>query len=966
MTTENNNQTTAIAEEFQAHWEWVDANDETHVEPFLFPDYNGDLERYIERFITPDIDLDFPSETTPWYLEAVTSPPPFYENPKDLTGKVEFPVNDDLYYGEVEAKNADFADNGRNATFIPPNPSPRPRLNVLFFPTRAIQYAHMIAILDNDAIKVGQKITLKTNTPIIKDATLFFGIKESNELPLYVATKRPINNQIVEDWNLETGVSLCVLVDWRFFARNMYARKFPSKDNTPFWALEEHKKQQLESSTNETTSATTYRLGEKSPVDGILYDAFWTLFSSPFFTKEDWIKATTQSGLFHIGAIDSDSEITKRITIYKDLGAEEYAERIREKLGLGARHEIVWEDDQNEDVLHKLDRYYRIPLLIALDDYLINHYGAYLYRWDATKTNTIIGALLRDEENEYAPSPRYPAKVLFPFQDNKTRYSEIKELTDEQKQNNTPFFEPEYWKDTCLSNYYKELIAYEERKIELYEKSLNTGMLNGTGSLLTESIRTKINQDLEKSREALEEYQSLYEAFVSYNENFTERLVSEVNKDRRLSYTILAMTTITPETARTGEGLEYNDLKIEREYIKENPLEEDEFAVGNFVFNQGFVFPRNIYYTWEARKLNAYLECCLATLPQYSLYFGAKNKNGDVVFRTDYALYREQSNSLATINQPCLIAPREEKEKTASLNISVHAPKFTVKVNNKGGSSVSSGRYAEGVVIEDSDKLCDEVRYTIDPKIRIRLVQPEFFGCTIIGNPGFNQEYNFQSHYVDLNSEDFDIRSSIVSNPEYGHDYTTSFMLSNPMPAARMISSKGIKVGGAHTKNLEFKKPLVSKQKPYDDGTEIGFDKDLLTKEKVVAVRDDSKLLTHVSIDKKTGESSSEEARAAVINRITKIEFKHQTRDIAGGDNTAPFSPPAGFTDTGIYWLTESAFRLRWDSQQQTYVIDRTTTQNKIYFKITEETEYVIGISEVPTKEVVVFTPEVLDEQTTA
>ena len=53
---------------FQANWEWKDSEGETHVEPFLYPDENGELEDYIRKYIAPEYEQDFPVDRTDWAI----------------------------------------------------------------------------------------------------------------------------------------------------------------------------------------------------------------------------------------------------------------------------------------------------------------------------------------------------------------------------------------------------------------------------------------------------------------------------------------------------------------------------------------------------------------------------------------------------------------------------------------------------------------------------------------------------------------------------------------------------------------------------------------------------------------------------------------------------------------------------------------------------------------------------------
>lgn len=178
---------------FEAQWEWTDSNGALHVEPFIFPDPEGKLEEHIRKYVAPDLERDFVDDPITW-------------------------VNEEL-------RKADLFDVKKNERITPSWFSsakpPKPRLNVLYFPTCASLYAHIVAVFDTDQITVGQKVTLKLNRTIVQNATFFLGIEDKREIDLYVVASRPLNGEKVASWSDYTNASVCVLVDWRFFGRKI-------------------------------------------------------------------------------------------------------------------------------------------------------------------------------------------------------------------------------------------------------------------------------------------------------------------------------------------------------------------------------------------------------------------------------------------------------------------------------------------------------------------------------------------------------------------------------------------------------------------------------------------------------------------------------------------------------------------------------------------------------------------------
>ena len=132
--TPQNTSAPETVEEFQAHWEWTDAGGNLHTEPFLFPDYEGELEEYVRKYIAPDYEQDFPAADNAEWVNS--------------------------FYHDVNAKG-----------FVPSfqlQKAPAPQLNKLFFPTTASQYAHIIALFDDDELAAEAKKTLDSHPEALK------------------------------------------------------------------------------------------------------------------------------------------------------------------------------------------------------------------------------------------------------------------------------------------------------------------------------------------------------------------------------------------------------------------------------------------------------------------------------------------------------------------------------------------------------------------------------------------------------------------------------------------------------------------------------------------------------------------------------------------------------------------------------------------------------------------------------
>ena len=275
-------------EEFQAHWEWTDAEGVLHTEPFLFPDYEGELEEYVRKYIAPEYEQDFPAADNAEWVNS--------------------------FFHDVNAKG-----------FVPSfqlQKAPEPRLNRLFFPTCASQYAHIVALFDDDEIKVGQRVTLKTNVTIIKDASFFLGLKDVKELDLFVVTKRNLTGLVPESWKETSGLSLCVLVDWRYFMRGA-AFKLEEFEQVPGYIKEtkpkeewnEHKRTVI--AKGATSVASFPWIDENKdkvpcPSGPTMYRLFWGLFKSQLFSERDFNNAVTNSVLFEELTAEKETEIGEK------------------------------------------------------------------------------------------------------------------------------------------------------------------------------------------------------------------------------------------------------------------------------------------------------------------------------------------------------------------------------------------------------------------------------------------------------------------------------------------------------------------------------------------------------------------------------------------------------------------------------------------------------------------------------
>lgn len=194
-------------QQFSACWRWTDATGTTHTAPFLFEDPDGDFLERVERYIMPRWRRDFPSNYASWAAEASRSSPkpiPYLNLPEP----------------------------------------PLPELNVLFFPCVASQYAHMAAIFNVD-IPVGQKVELVTNLPLWRRSSLFWGtFSPSEELETQYSTVLYVASRRTATGDQNSGPYVCLLVDWRYFARSVPFVEPPSTESDDYffdkvlWALQ--------------------------------------------------------------------------------------------------------------------------------------------------------------------------------------------------------------------------------------------------------------------------------------------------------------------------------------------------------------------------------------------------------------------------------------------------------------------------------------------------------------------------------------------------------------------------------------------------------------------------------------------------------------------------------------------------------------------------------------------------------
>lgn len=196
-------------QQLTAFWRWKEADGTEKTAPFIFEDSEGEFRRCFERYLAPRWRRDFPTTYAAWAAEAsrnAAKPTPYLNLPEP----------------------------------------PLPELNVLYFPCVASQYAHIAAIFNVD-IPVGQKVDLVSNIPLWRQSSLFFGADEPKEekpteyvTTLYVATRRdateypavetneppeepadPETPAPTTNENKDKKAYVCILVDWRYFARSV-------------------------------------------------------------------------------------------------------------------------------------------------------------------------------------------------------------------------------------------------------------------------------------------------------------------------------------------------------------------------------------------------------------------------------------------------------------------------------------------------------------------------------------------------------------------------------------------------------------------------------------------------------------------------------------------------------------------------------------------------------------------------
>ena len=173
-----------MTQQFNAFWRWTDSSGVAQTAPFLFEDPDGDFLERVERYLAPRWRRDFPSNYAAWAAEASQSAP----KPVPYLNLPEPPI---------------------------------PEVNVLWFPCVASQYAHIAAIF-NVELPVGQKVELVTNVPLWRRSSLFFGtfIPSTADVPQYVTTLYVASRRTATG-DPTSGPFICVLVDWRYFARSV-------------------------------------------------------------------------------------------------------------------------------------------------------------------------------------------------------------------------------------------------------------------------------------------------------------------------------------------------------------------------------------------------------------------------------------------------------------------------------------------------------------------------------------------------------------------------------------------------------------------------------------------------------------------------------------------------------------------------------------------------------------------------
>lgn len=173
-----------MTQQFNAFWRWTDTSGVAQTAPFLFEDPDGDFLGRVERYLAPRWRRDFPSNYAAWAAEASATAPktiPYLNLPEP----------------------------------------PLPEVNVLYFPCVASQYAHIAAIF-NVELPVGQKVELVTNVPLWRRSSLFFGefTPSTEDVPQYVTTLYVASRRTATG-DPATGPYICILVDWRYFARSV-------------------------------------------------------------------------------------------------------------------------------------------------------------------------------------------------------------------------------------------------------------------------------------------------------------------------------------------------------------------------------------------------------------------------------------------------------------------------------------------------------------------------------------------------------------------------------------------------------------------------------------------------------------------------------------------------------------------------------------------------------------------------
>lgn len=545
-----------VLDEFQAHWEWEEEN-EVHKEPFILVEEGSELEKYIAKYIAPDIEREFPVDHSEWASD----------------------------YSDGEARKA-INPHGEGTPFLALQPSPRPKLNTLFFPTCASQYAHMIAIFNSGDIEVGKKVTLKTNRVIVEDATFFLGVEKKTDITLYVVTKRLLTGEIVSSWAGKSSPCVCVLVDWRYFLRGK-AFKFEEfrqvpgfiKASKPESEWEKYKctivnkgtsKKIMESeltnsflknirseyedlygsarieSTGNLIPLVSVDKITKSKLTSCVYPTvlvrlFWGLFNTSFFSEHDFANAITNSILFEAlsktarvkmenskAGIEGDGlndvqktryslktqlksydsglleSVTRTAVITTDAGGEEIVEW-KEEIISDIPTDGTLSEKHTSDLYSAKNIICEGTSLLLVLDFVLMLYGQRLY-----SGNGKIVAITTEEEEKLIEgtdielikekSPRYPVVVCFPIEFDDEKYKKKYEQHKATRENIAHFSDVTDWNTVSTSANKSEAQKFIDWA---YPGWLDKDKEDRTSSEVFEKFTEKLNEYLDVFRPVL-------------------------------------------------------------------------------------------------------------------------------------------------------------------------------------------------------------------------------------------------------------------------------------------------------------------------------------------------------------------------------------------------------------------------------------------------------------------------------